>query len=168
VTRCLNWLAPTVTPSCGPRNRRTMPRATQFTCGLCPLPRASCWRRTEAATAPNSPQATSLSYASWRKIAIGDGPTQSVWNQTGRSRSLPLAFMEWRRPEWYDSAACRGKTDLFSSQHDTSKAKAICATCPVIVQCAEVAEDFGVWAGTSERDRRRGSGRRNALVLVAA
>jgi Transcription factor WhiB len=102
------------------------------------------------------------------EIAIGDGPTQSVWNQTGRSRSLPLAFMEWRRPEWYDSAACRGKTDLFSSQHDTSKAKAICATCPVIVQCAEVAEDFGVWAGTSERDRRRGSGRRNALVLVAA
>ena len=63
---------------------------------------------------------------------------------------------------WQDDAACRG-TDpelWFPSRGDsTTQQKAICAGCPVRAQCLEHAivnvESFGIWGGTSERERRR-------------
>jgi WhiB family redox-sensing transcriptional regulator len=37
-----------------------------------------------------------------------------------------------------------------------AKARAICGTCPVAEECAEygAGENFGIWGGTSGRDRR--------------
>lgn len=64
------------------------------------------------------------------------------------------AFME--------SAACRGvDPDLFFPDRGESlePAKRVCRGCPVQVACLDHAlagnEKFGVWGGTSERERRR-------------
>ena len=64
---------------------------------------------------------------------------------------------------WTDQAACKGFTDLFFVQRgDTEsmlKAKAICATCTVIDDCRNYVlykpERFGIWAGMTEKERRR-------------
>lgn len=48
-------------------------------------------------------------------------------------------------------------TPLFFSTNpaDIARAKQICTDCPVIFRCKSIAEDFGVWGGESERDRRK-------------
>lgn len=65
------------------------------------------------------------------------------------------------RPFSIDQAACRGlDTNLFfpTRGEDTAAAKAVCKRCAVKVECADWAlansEKFGIWGGTSERDRR--------------
>lgn len=62
---------------------------------------------------------------------------------------------------WHDLAACRGvDPDLFFPQRGESldPARAICATCPVRVDCLEEAlarkEEFGVWGGMSTGERK--------------
>jgi WhiB family redox-sensing transcriptional regulator len=63
---------------------------------------------------------------------------------------------------WQDQASCLGMDpDLFFPERgaSTRDAKAICAACPVRVDCLEYAlangEKFGIWGGMSERERRR-------------
>ena len=71
-----------------------------------------------------------------------------------------------------EQAACIGlEPELFfptrnTNQHDTElkQVKAICAGCPVRVECLQEAlsmNESGVWGGTTnaERDRLRGGGR---------
>jgi WhiB family redox-sensing transcriptional regulator len=67
------------------------------------------------------------------------------------------------RQGWHERAACRGEDpDLFFPEAGdtiaTRKARAICARCPVRVQCLEFAlavpEPWGTWGGKSERQRR--------------
>jgi WhiB family transcriptional regulator, redox-sensing transcriptional regulator len=69
-----------------------------------------------------------------------------------------------RRPVWMDEAACRGvDTDLFfpGLGESTLPAKAICSGCPVSADCLMYAmegdshDDFGVWGGTSAKQRRQ-------------
>lgn len=56
-------------------------------------------------------------------------------------------------------AACRGRTDLFYSkdQADQAAAKALCASCQLVVRCALVAlrrrEPAGIWGGLTSSDR---------------
>jgi len=66
---------------------------------------------------------------------------------------------------WQRDAACRGlgieesRALFFPSRGDSiEEAKAICQHCPVTEQCLEFAlanNCIGVWAGTSDRQRRR-------------
>ena len=70
---------------------------------------------------------------------------------------------------WQDAAACRGEDLMIFFGPDGErqperdirerKAKAICASCPVRIECLNYAlrrdERFGVWGGMSERERRR-------------
>ena len=55
---------------------------------------------------------------------------------------------------------CRRHPELFFSDlaADVDRAKAECASCPIVEACREHAistrEPFGVWGGTSEDDRR--------------
>jgi WhiB family transcriptional regulator, redox-sensing transcriptional regulator len=69
---------------------------------------------------------------------------------------------------WTADAACRPhRLDLFFGPHDegnrprrrrTAIAKAICAGCPVRVDClawALHAGEVGIWGGTTDADRRR-------------
>lgn len=64
------------------------------------------------------------------------------------------------RSRWQDRAACMGTFDLrFFPERGASNSeiKAICAGCPVREECLEHAltapEKFGIWGGTSERER---------------
>lgn len=66
--------------------------------------------------------------------------------------------------EWRRRAACRGmEPDLWfphsEQPEDEAPAKAVCATCPVRLDCLEFAlvtrQDDGVWGGVGPRERRR-------------
>jgi WhiB family redox-sensing transcriptional regulator len=71
--------------------------------------------------------------------------------------------------DWAVGAACRGSgTQNFyhpdaergpSKARREAKAKAVCATCPVITNCLEWAlsarEPYGIWGGTTVEDRER-------------
>lgn len=66
------------------------------------------------------------------------------------------------RTDWYAHGACLGiDPDLFHPDRggSVSESKAVCATCPVRVECLHWAltshQKFGIWGGTSERERRR-------------
>ncbi len=63
---------------------------------------------------------------------------------------------------WAAYAACRdADPDLFfpTSEADVAAAQRICRGCPVIEECLNWALDtrvrYGVWGGTTERERRR-------------
>lgn len=79
----------------------------------------------------------------------------------------PQAFADWR-----DSAACLGAaTDVFfpvgsspEALDQVEEAKRDCQRCPVRSQCLawalEAKQDFGVWGGLDEEERREIHGRR--------
>jgi hypothetical protein len=75
-----------------------------------------------------------------------------------------------RRPAWHAHAACNGHgtATWFPEQGESlDPARTICASCPVAIECASagIDEPFGVWAGTSAKQRttaRRAAGRRPA------
>ena len=65
---------------------------------------------------------------------------------------------------WMAQGACVGAPSELFFPNDTDwwiidRAKRLCATCPIIDQCADHAlthrEPYGVWGGLSEKDRRR-------------
>lgn len=67
-------------------------------------------------------------------------------------------------PEWMDDGACRGSDpDVFFPPKGhagaAGEARQICATCKVIDECRDYALEhglkYGVWGGTSVRERRR-------------
>lgn len=64
-------------------------------------------------------------------------------------------------PDWYDQAACRGRSDLdFHSEWPDGQeaAKAVCATCPVQPDCLAYAlehEPLGIWGGVGAPTRAR-------------
>ena len=67
-----------------------------------------------------------------------------------------------RRLWWWEDAECRGMDpNLFFPERgdDTTEVKAICAGCPVRLECGSYAiehnEHHGIWGGASERQRRQ-------------
>ena len=81
----------------------------------------------------------------------------------GSGEQLPLLQEVIHRPAWMDSPACAGlPIDVFFPAKGQSvvaaNARAICARCEVRPQCLAYARSFndtsGVWAGTTERERR--------------
>lgn len=74
---------------------------------------------------------------------------------------------------WRDKATCRtADPKLFfpqTGQGVSSTVKAMCAACKVNTECLAWAlshREVGIWAGTSDSDRRRGSTRRRLLAQV--
>ena len=76
-----------------------------------------------------------------------------------------LAVSEFLAPDWARDAACKDLDEeeidayFFPQRGGSSKAgRALCARCSVTEQCLELAlsrgEAFGIWGGTSERQRR--------------
>lgn len=62
--------------------------------------------------------------------------------------------------DWHDDAACcAADPELFFPRRGTmsTKAKEVCAACPVRRECLEQAietDAWGIWGGTSEEERR--------------
>jgi|GEM_PF-167308 len=79
----------------------------------------------------------------------------------GLAIGLNVGSIEPEEAKWRDLAICKDTTELFfpSASEGVVVAKKICDTCPVQVECLEFAletrEDFGIWGGTSERERQR-------------
>lgn len=78
------------------------------------------------------------------------------------------------RPFPIEQAACRGlDTRLFFPERgdDTTIAKRICSSCAVRTPCRDWAltngERFGIWGGTSERERRTNRRERRTTALDA-
>lgn len=76
---------------------------------------------------------------------------------------------------WQQRANCQGlDPDLFFPDRgaSTREAKEVCAACVVKEDCLEWAlsagEKFGIWGGTSERERRRLRKARRAAESAAA
>lgn len=66
-------------------------------------------------------------------------------------------------PDWHLEAACRGMDPaiFFPKRGESSRrARTTCAQCPVQVECLDAAvdtpqvDDFGIWGGSSPRQRR--------------
>jgi WhiB family redox-sensing transcriptional regulator len=81
-----------------------------------------------------------------------------MMSESSIDQSLPDLL---NRPGWMKRGACRGvdRSEFFPSLGGTTtKARAICAVCPVRQECLEYAladtELAGVWGGTSERERK--------------
>jgi len=80
------------------------------------------------------------------------------------SRGTGAGLAPIRPLSWRDAARCRGTHPslFFPPEEDGEEvrdAKDICSRCPVIHECLEWAldtdEQFGVWGGTTPRERRR-------------
>jgi WhiB family redox-sensing transcriptional regulator len=83
--------------------------------------------------------------------------------------------------QWQSDGACRGEdTEMFfhpegergpARANRIARAKAVCATCPVIQQCAahalSVREPYGIWGGMSEDDREEIYTRRETKPQIA-
>jgi WhiB family redox-sensing transcriptional regulator len=83
--------------------------------------------------------------------------------------------------DWQYEGACRGEDPeaFFHPEGERgpararreANAKAICATCPVIKQCAThalaVREPYGIWGGLSEDDRERIYARQKIRATIA-
>lgn len=68
----------------------------------------------------------------------------------------------FQRPAWHAQAACRGRgtADFFPARGESVEpARAVCRGCTVQVEClgyaleAEEPRLFGIWAGTTDRQR---------------
>lgn len=75
--------------------------------------------------------------------------------------------------DFMDMAACRGEDPaLFYPERyeSTTEAKAMCASCPVRIDCLEyalslpISDDHGIWGGLSERERDRIRSQRGGLA----
>lgn len=72
----------------------------------------------------------------------------------------------WNSEEWRELGACRKlETALFfpigqtgEAEVKIARAKKVCATCPVRLECLEFAittnQEYGVWGGHDEEERR--------------
>jgi WhiB family redox-sensing transcriptional regulator len=114
------------------------------------------------------------------------GPGEAPDAGAGLDRAGPGEAPDGReafdRASWRESAACRdAETELFfpvssvgPAVAETSRAKAICADCPVRQACLSYAlatnQVYGIWGGYDEDERRvlRRRQRRAALAARAA
>jgi WhiB family redox-sensing transcriptional regulator len=97
--------------------------------------------------------------------------SRTTWKErpaSGRPNEMTHTTHE-DTPAWQFHAACRGEdSGLFfapsyfeqraEKEAREAKAKAICAHCPVLIDCLEFAvrirENHGVWGGLNESERR--------------
>jgi hypothetical protein len=95
------------------------------------------------------------------------GMCYTHWKQARRADPGPVSRWDADRPPppvshgWQDKAACAGmdQSVFFPVRgENVPRAKAICAGCPVRVECLEYAqancEEFGIWGGLSSTERK--------------
>lgn len=85
---------------------------------------------------------------------------QAIDTRHSGTEMLPVPITQ-ERP-WVVFSACRDKdSDLFfpETRAQEREALSICASCPVQTECLDYAFEadirFGIWGGTTEKQRRR-------------
>jgi WhiB family redox-sensing transcriptional regulator len=87
----------------------------------------------------------------------------------------------WQDEQWRNSGSCRDENPslFFAPDHESphqrrlreTAAKAICARCPVRTACRAYAlrtgELYGIWGGTTERERSRSHARASRAASIA-
>lgn len=80
---------------------------------------------------------------------------------TEDTTAVEVLVRAFERADWMQQRACTNVPSewFFPGRgEDTARAKAVCADCPVRIECLEYAvrngEKYGIWGGTSERERR--------------
>jgi WhiB family transcriptional regulator, redox-sensing transcriptional regulator len=85
---------------------------------------------------------------------------------TVKTSEAPEAVFPWQPVAWQAEAVCAELPEdeadalFFPRRGESTKAaRALCSGCPVRADCLEYAianrEQFGIWGGTSERERRK-------------
>jgi WhiB family transcriptional regulator, redox-sensing transcriptional regulator len=98
---------------------------------------------------------------------------------TATMPAIQLDDQVGHRPAWRQHARCLGAdpetfypADDEDEDFEGAEAKAICAMCPVAVECLEhaiaVREKFGVWGGLTPKERRRIIRRRRRQAAAIA
>jgi WhiB family redox-sensing transcriptional regulator len=99
----------------------------------------------------------------WQPVDLTTDLEAHDWTQDPAEVLTALSDL-LKRPAWHARAACRGKgTSLFFLDRGQSSgpAREVCGGCNVKQECLSAAldtrpaEDFGVWAGSSARDRNQ-------------
>lgn len=117
--------------------------------------------------------------------SYSQNPITTNWFYIDQAQVLP-AIYERIWPRWLDHAKCRGLPgNLFYSDHQhnntqVQEARSVClgthpehpGVCPVLQACLDYAiengERWGVWGGTSERERRRIKRQRHRDAAIQA
>lgn len=114
---------------------------------------------------PASPCGTAAAYK--RHIVNGETPCDDCRRALrderrayrAAERGEPITVTEEPDLSWHAQAACAGLTDLFypHDSGDSARARAICRSCPVILDCARdhFDETYGIWFGTVRETRHR-------------
>ena len=116
------------------------------------------------------------------RVGSGEAAAARAGSDRVGSGEAPDGREGFDRASWRESAACRdAETELFfpvssvgPAVAETSRAKAICADCPVRQACLSYAlatnQVYGIWGGYDEDERRvlRRRQRRAALAARAA
>jgi WhiB family redox-sensing transcriptional regulator len=106
----------------------------------------------------------------------GGTPVRLFCSEACRRPAAESVYVEPAEADrsWVVQASCLGcDPELFYPGRGEScrEAKAVCAGCPVRVECLEYAletgEKLGIWGGASERERRRLRARRRNLAGAA-
>lgn len=98
----------------------------------------------------------------WQSIDLTSGDELAY---SGDPAELVAELVELsHRPQWQAQAACRGMGTAawFPSQGERgADAQAVCGRCPVTAACLAAAlansstgHDYGIWGGTTARERR--------------
>jgi WhiB family redox-sensing transcriptional regulator len=94
--------------------------------------------------------------ANYSNVATDTSNTETAWDET-----LALSMCFESKPQWMEKAACRGESpSLFfpPSGVVSKRAKAVCGSCEVQMECLSYAMStpdlVGTWGGTSQRGRR--------------
>ena len=90
-------------------------------------------------------------------------PSTTIRQHNDGRSSNPVGnlLLKLERPSWHAAAACNGvgATEFFPGRGESAEvAKRFCDSCTVVTECLDSAlahRDNGVWAGTSERQRRK-------------
>ena len=100
-------------------------------------------------------------------MTVTDAEIRWLLSGDESDQSDPLQWLSelTRRPPWHADAACRGMEPATfvlgrgANESIMARARAICSTCPVTVECLDYAladiDITGVWGGTTGRERKQ-------------
>ena len=123
---------------------------------------------------------TPIAFTSSAASALASSPITANGGPTSSQPHLSIVDATWNNLSWRQHASCAHlDTNVFfpvgltgSAIEQTNLAKTICNDCPVAKQCLEFAlrtlQDYGVWGGRTEDERRAIRRSRRAAARRAA